>query len=316
MSFTGNDGIAMKRRSATAFIITFSLLLCSTSVQSFDNLHFLFSVSRLSDGANLRDPQGLAVSRETGDILIADTGNDRLCILSAHGVLVKSVGRVAGIQSPIGAAFGKDEGIYLTEIGTRQIKRLSFNGSPLPPIVPQTHDETSPLPGRIIVDGKGNIYAADRAEPRVLIISGSDYMTRQIQQTPGSREPQWKVQDVEVDGVGNIYILSSQGLAVHVFDANGHHLRSFGQHGSNEDQFSFPTGVAIGPEGNLWIADSFRHEIKVFDPRGEFLSRWGITGMGDGELFYPIDIAFGKGILYVLEKGASRLQAFEISRKP
>ncbi len=308
----------MYRRIAATLVIISFLLFWSAHVQPLDEFPFLFSVTRLSDGSSLRDPLGLAVSKQSGDILVADTGNDRLCIFHADGILAKSIGRVSGIQSPIGAAFTKNEEIYLTEIGTREIKRLGFSGAPLPSIVPEAPDGAAVMPGRIATDGKGNIYAADRAEPRVLIISGANSVsvTKQIKQASKSREPEWKVQDVEVDDAGNIYVVSSQGLAVHVFDPNGRHLRSFGKHGSNRDEFSFPTGAAIGPDGNLWIVDSFRQELKVFTPQGEFLFRWGITGMGEGELFYPIDIAFGKSILYVLEKGASRLQAFGMSRKP
>jgi sugar lactone lactonase YvrE len=155
------------------------------------------------------------------------------------------------------------------------------------------------------------VYVADRSGPRVFVISGPEQTVRKIEQTTDA-ESEWKVQDVTVDAKGTVYIVSSQGTAVHVYRRDGSHIRSFGRHGPKDDEFSFPVGAAIGPDGNLWIADSFRHELKVFTPGGRFLFRWGKTGMDDGELFYPVDIAFGKEILYVLEKGASRLQAFEM----
>jgi len=275
------------------------------------DLRFLFSVSRLTDGTNLRDPSGLDVSESTGDIFVADTGSHQLRIFSADGVLLRSVGRTAGIQSPFDVAVGPDGDVYITEMNASQITRLDSFGRLLPPLIPKSSEGPPSLLGRIFVDAANTVYVADRSGPRVFVISGPEQTVRKIEQTTDA-ESEWKVQDVTVDAKGTVYIVSSQGTAVHVYRRDGSHIRSFGRHGPKDDEFSFPVGAAIGPDGNLWIADSFRHELKVFTPGGRFLFRWGKTGMDDGELFYPVDIAFGKEILYVLEKGASRLQAFEM----
>lgn len=293
--------------------IVWLLALPGSNAGSYDQgPRFSFSVSQLQDGTALRDPQGLDVSKSTGDILVADTGNSRIRIFTSDGVLIKSIGRLIDMRTPIGIAVDKNDEIYFSEMGAPYIKRLNFAGSPLPPIQLKYSGDDVPHPGRMCVDRSGKLYVTDRAAPRVFIISISDGDMREIRQVVKKDEPKWKVQDVVVDEKGNVFIISSQGLAVHVFDSAGVHLRSFGTHGPKEQEFSFPTAAAIGPEGNLWVVDSFRQEIKIFSPNGDYQFRWGVTGAGDGDLFYPVDIAIGKGILYVLEKGASRLQAFRL----
>jgi DNA-binding beta-propeller fold protein YncE len=263
----------------------------------------------------MRDPMGLAVSKPSGDILVSDTGNKRILVFNRDGMLIKSIGPLADLRSPIGVAFGSNEEIYVTDMADIPIKHLNASGRLLPPILPDISDLVPFAPGRMCAGYDGKLYISDRAGPRILIMSFAGGKAGQIGQLPGEGIPAWKVQDVAVDEEGLAYILSSQGPVVHVFNRRGKSLRSFGKHGSNAEDFSFPTGICIGPGGNLWIADTFRHDLKVFTPEGDYLFRWGETGTGDGELFYPIDIAFYGRTLYVLEKGSSRLQAFRLLPK-
>ncbi|GAB4341901.1 MAG: hypothetical protein Kow0099_19030 [Candidatus Abyssubacteria bacterium] len=291
-------------------ILMFSLTSTAHCIEP--TLIFQFAVSRLNDGTSLRDPLAVSVSEESGEVLVSDTGNDRILIFNAEGVLIKAVGGQAAIRSPIGVAAANGD-FYVTEMSSPRIKRLDLAGSLLPPILLQP-EPPFPLPGRISAGTDDVIYVADRARPRIFVIVASE-QSREIQQAPVEEGLEWKVQDVIADRDGNIYVLSSQGVAVTVLDREGKLLRSFGLHGPREHEFSFPTGMSIGPDGNLWIVDSFKQELKVFSLSGEYLSRWGRTGSGEGELFYPVDVAFGKRTLYVLEKGASRLQAFRMSEE-
>jgi sugar lactone lactonase YvrE len=102
------------------------------------------------------------------------------------------------------------------------------------------------------------------------------------------------------------------GTAVTVLDADGKLLRSFGEHGDEKSRnVSFPSGFAIDGKNRLWIADAFQHRLKVFSLTGEFLFNYGKMEEADGGFFFPVDLCFGdNGELYVLEKGAERIQVF------
>jgi DNA-binding beta-propeller fold protein YncE len=297
-------------------IIPLSILICVFTSSAYclePNLIFQFAVSRLNDGTALRDPLALDVSKESGEVFVSDTGNNRVLIFNAEGVLTKTVGTQSELRSPIGVAVAPDGDFYVTEMQGSRMKHFDLTGSPLPPILLDSRHEPAPLLGRITAGKDGVIYAVDRARPRVFVILAGE-QTREMNH-PGVEGTEWKVQDITADEAGNVYVLSSQGVAVTVLDRDGKLLRSFGLYGPREHEFSFPTGMCIGPDDNLWIVDSFKQELKVFSLAGEFLFRWGRTGPGEGELFYPVDVAFGERTLYVLEKGASRLQAFRLSER-
>ena len=108
--------------------------------------------------------------------------------------------------------------------------------------------------------------------------------------------------------------LSGQGAAVTLFAANGKAGRTFGQHGDeSEKNVSFPTGFAVDAKGRLWIADAFQHRLKVFSLQGEFLFNFGWLEEESGGFFFPVDLCFGEeGKLFVLEKGANRIQIFQV----
>ena len=81
------------------------------------------------------------------------------------------------------------------------------------------------------------------------------------------------------------------------------------------EDFSFPGGISIDEEDRLWIVDTFRHQVKVFKTNGAFLFQFGTFGKGSGQLFFPVDIALDQyGKIYVLEKGANRLQVFQMKK--
>jgi len=302
-----------KRILTSILALISALVFFASTAQSTDiDLKFVFAASSLTDGTTLRDPSGLAVSRSTGDIAVADTGNGRIRIFSADGVVITSIGPATGIESPIGVAVDENDEIYVSEMDGAAIKRFSVAGTSLPPILPEETGEKPVRPGRMCIASDGTLVVTDRAAQRIFVIGDGGKTIRQISHKPEPGEPDWSVQDVAIDKDKNVYVVSSKGLAIRVYDFDGSYVRSFGTHGSKDDEFSFPTGAEIGPDGNLWIVDSFRQEIKVFTTDGDFLFRWGETGAEDGKLFYPVDIAFGEGMLYVLEKGAGRLQAFKI----
>jgi hypothetical protein len=59
--------------------------------------------------------------------------------------------------------------------------------------------------------------------------------------------------------------------------------------------------------------DVFNAQVKILKADGSFLFQFGTFGTEPGQFFFPIDIALGEyGRIYVLEKGANRLQVFEI----
>ena len=61
------------------------------------------------------------------------------------------------------------------------------------------------------------------------------------------------------------------------------------------------------------MTDELRHQVKIFDDQGKMLDQFGGLGPGVGQISFPTDVAVdSKGLIYVTERGNSRVQVFEI----
>lgn len=94
----------------------------------------------------------------------------------------------------------------------------------------------------IAVDGKGNLYVADRASCDIYKIAPNGTRT-----TIGSGYQQ--LAGLAVDGAGNLYIADSLAKAVYKLTPGGVRTKI-------DADLSFPVGLAVDGQGNLYVADS------------------------------------------------------------
>lgn len=253
-----------------------------------------------------RNPLAFAIDAKTGDLIVTSFGSDEIVILDKNGFLIKRVGPQSGLVSPYGVAIDDRGRIYVSEIQTGMLKILSPGG-----ILEDKIDLSMALgrtvsPGRITLDKEGLIYVADLKDNEILIFnSRGDFVS-----SVGSLEYIQKAGLVN----GKILGLSAYGKAVSLFTREGVLLSSFGEHGDQfERNFSFPAGFAVDAKGRLWIVDSFQHQLKVFSLEGKHLFNFGRMQEETGGFFFPVDLSFGdNGRLFVLEKGAERIQIFQV----
>lgn len=150
----------------------------------------------LRDVRRLRDPHGIAFTAE-GNIVIADTGNDRIAVFSADWATF-----VGGIAFP--DAYGvvlnpSGELIVWNEAGTRVARLRSDNtgfdalpASVLPSAV-----------ASVAFDGSGNAFLLDKVTSRVSILNPAmDVVLARVGREAAVSVPS----RVTVDGEGNIYV--------------------------------------------------------------------------------------------------------------
>lgn len=253
----------------------------------------------------LRSPLAIVRDPQNGDLIVSSFESGEVIVLDHNGGLLKRLGRQAGLVTPYGVALDRAGRIYVSEVRTGMLKVFAPAGALIDAIDLSALRERKVSPGRISLGPDGQLYIVDLSGNDILVLS--DEGTRlQSLGTFGY------LQKAGSGPAGEVIGLSGQGKAVTVFDAAGEELRSFGNHGDKTDRnFSFPTGFAIDAKNRLWIADAFQHRIKVFSLTGEFLFNFGKMEEEGGGFFFPVDLCFGElGTLYVLEKGANRIQVF------
>jgi sugar lactone lactonase YvrE len=222
--------------------------------------------------ARFNGPSGLAVDT-TGNLFIADTGNQRIRVVDTAGTITS----VAGNGT---AGFGGDGG----PATSAQLNR----------------------PVRVAVDHGGNLFIADTGNNRIRMVDTAGTITTvagglgqgpalAIGQTPTG---------VVVSGPF-VYVADSGSYAVRRIDTRtgseivvaGNGTAGFSGDGGPATSAQFgkatvgfpfggPSGLAVDPAGNLFIADQYNQRIRKVDAAGIITTVAGggapADGLGDG----------------------------------
>ncbi len=253
----------------------------------------------LAADAELNDPTAVAVDG-SGDLFIADTGNN----------VIRKVNAATGLITTVAGGGSPSSGIG--------------NGGPA------TQAELS-NPTSVAVDSFGNLFIADAGNNVIREVSGGVINT-----VAGGGSPSSGVGDggpatqaelsnptgVAVDASGNFYIADAgnnvirevSGGVINTVAGGGSPSSGIGDGGpATQAGLSNPTGVAVDASGNLYIADAGNNVIREVSG-GVITTVAGggspSTGIGDGgpatqsELSNPTGIAVDSmGALFIADTG-------------
>ncbi len=226
--------------------------------------------SELSPQCGANDPAGLAVDTK-GDVYIADTGNNRVRMVSAAGIITTvagtGVGAFAGdggpataaqLYYPTGLAVDGRGTLYIADAGNHRVRKVTPDGT----ITTVAGDGTSGCnactqgeggpavsaalydPVGLALDGRGNLLIADWIIDRVLAVSPAGIITT----LAGTTHP------------GNLASgFSGDGGAATAAELSG------------------PAAVAVDGQGKVFIADSLNDRVRVVAADGTIS-----TYAGDG----------------------------------
>jgi sugar lactone lactonase YvrE len=223
--------------------------------------------------ARLNLPAGVAVD-QSGNILIADSGNDRIRKIDASGIITTVAGgpnsfgdeglaTQAGVYVPLGVAVDANGNIFIAEPATFRVRRVDA----------QT---------RIITTVAGNGLPFNRDNPGDIGDGG-----------PATRAYLFGPTGLAVDSKGNLFISEILANRVRKVDAMTGMITTYAGGGNPPDtsigdngpaiqaRLKSPRGLAVDASDNLYIADSCHHRIRRVDVRTEIIT----TVAGNGFLF-------------------------------
>ena len=211
--------------------------------------------------ASLRRPSGVAVGVE-GDLLVADTGNNRIRRINSEGTITTLAGSGA-------MGFGGDGG--------------------------PASEAALMWPRSVVAGAGGNIYVADIRHFRIREIDSKGI----IRTIAGTGEPGYSgdgrpatearlgwLGGLAVDADGNLYASDRSNICVRMVDPAGIIRTVAGTPEGilrpskvivGESMLCVPEGLAIDLAGNLYVADRSAHKIHRLAPDGSVST---IAGMG------------------------------------
>ncbi len=245
------------------------------------------------DNASVRSPNGVA-SDASGNLYIADTGNNTLRKVTPDGLVVTlagsagvagsadGVGGAATFNLPIGVATDADGDIYVADYGNDTIRRVTPDGTvtTIAGAVGVRGSADGPgssarfsSPTGVAVDAQGNVYVADL---------GND-----------------TIRKITPDGI----VRTIAGLTADAGASDGPAL---------EARFNQPRMLALDAAGNLFITDPGNATIRVLTTSGTVNTIGGLAGVpgyadgvGSSARFnQPFGIALdAAGVIYLTDFG-------------
>lgn len=245
------DGIAYFADSEGA-----RLLVLGPTDQSFRSLPIAPDIA--VGGLESRpQPTDVALASD-GTLLVPDRANAVVWRVARDGSLLGTFGNVREgdarlFDQPVGIGVSGDE-VYVTDIGTQEVRVFSADGRPL-----RSFGEQGYLPGRfsypndVALDGRGQVYVADSNNGRVQVF---DHQGQFLGEIKGRKEIGELVlpRSLAIDELGRLHVVDTFSQSVQVYGADGSPLGSYGRESGTDKNLALPEGIALAG-GSIVVAD-------------------------------------------------------------
>jgi sugar lactone lactonase YvrE len=289
--------------------------------------------------ASFNSPGGIAVDA-SGNVYVADYGNDRIRKISSAGMVSTlagseygnedAIGTSAKFREPRGVAVDASGNVYVVDTGNNRIRKITAKGevTTLSGFSYGNEDGTTYAsfhsPEGIAADASGNVFVADTVNNEIRkITNGGVVTTLAGSESAGKNNGKGTAakfhmpRGVAVDASGNLYVADTGNNLIRKITSAGvvtlfAGISSGSANGIGTDaSFYRPAGVAVDASGNLYIADRDNHLIRKITSKGAVttLAGSGLPGNTDGigtaaKLNSPWGIAVdASGNVYVADTG-------------
>jgi RHS repeat-associated protein len=267
------------------------------------------------EGINIskfKEPQGIAVNA-SADVIVADTGNNRLQEFNATGSFLKSIGHLGAengaVKEPKGVAVDSSEDIWVADTGNNRIEEFKPTGPYKTKIVPAFPDTPLKEPRGVAVDAQGNVWIADTGNHRIVEYAYHGSLPEYILVTSFGASQLSEPRALAIGAEGNLYVTDAAQAKVYEFTSKGALVRSFASEGSGSGQLKAPSGIASDSDGNIWVADTGNSRVQEYGPAGTYLQGFGKAGTGEGRLKAPSGVAIDlEGNAWVVDATNDRVE--------
>ena len=267
---------------------------------------------------SVRAPAAIAVASD-GTIFVADTGKDRIRVLTAAGALLASWGKPGSapgqLSAPEALALGADNRVYVADSGNNRVEVFERDGTFVRAFGgPGTGNGQLNRPGGIAVDGQGRVLVSDTFNARVERFTSAGVYVDTMGSRGGNPEQFDSPRGIAVDPDGNVYVVDTNKHYVKKFDSTHAFLLNWGwpASGSGTSRYANPMGITLAPDGlSLMIADTGNCRVERCDLNGNAMASVGAGPVSNaiGRFSSPGSAALmADGSWVVADTGNSRIQ--------
>jgi DNA-binding beta-propeller fold protein YncE len=254
---------------------------------------------------NFRNPMGIFIDKERGEVYVVDNERDEVFIFDLLGTPIFRFGKQQGqrlLSTPIDLVIRGDL-IYIAQEGKDFLEVFDQRGNVVKKIVLPGKVFA---PGRMDIDGDGNIYVVNKKLSVCYVINAEDEVFLTI------GEGLTSLSGVAVGG-GKVYLITpfpSRTNVINVYTRSGEFLRSFENIDSRGGTLMLPTAGKVDREENLWLVDSLK-SVEIYAPDYKKISSFGRLESAKEMLHHPVDIDFSSsGMIYIVDKDRKSVSVF------
>lgn len=261
-------------------------------------------------------PADVVVGPLSGNVYLADSGNNRISVFTPVGDFVRSLGPPPDASDAFRRllGLGVDAGENLCAVDSARGSVFTFTAKGA---VGKRIEPRQPVPPPYgLIDcaprADGGLYLVDNTGNRVVLV-GREEAPRAFGAL-GYRGGEFSAPSFcATDGGGSLYVSDTLNGRVQIFSPAGEFVRAFGVSKRGPGGMPRPKGIAVSAAGEIFVADSLQNTIQIFDGSGQMVALL-VDEKGEAlDLGSPNGIALGQGNrIYIAERLGARLQIREI----
>ncbi|MDH3342865.1 MAG: 6-bladed beta-propeller [Gammaproteobacteria bacterium] len=171
-------------------------------------------------------------------------------------------------------------------------------------------EATFKQPTGLVAGGNNDFYVTDTAEHKILNISFSGELIREIGHR-GTGDGEFNYPTMINFSKDHLLVSDTLNFRIQALDKQGDFISKFGQIGNATGHQSRSKGIATDMNQNIYVVDGLFHTVQIFDNTGNFLLNFGEQGQEAGEFWLPVGIFIdNQQTIYVTDTYNQRIQMF------
>ena len=199
-------------------------------------------------------PCDIAINDTTGNIAVADSGNNRVQLFNSEGEYVKAIS-AKELIAPTSVAFTRSSDLIV--IAFHKIFCFNESGKFVKSITNKHLKE----PDYLTIARDGRMVVCDRGDNTIKVL------------TPDGSQLLLTISDPHCAWL--CYAVFHHDVFVKVFSKDGVLMNSIGTPGSGDGHLSGPVGLTIDRFSNLLVCDSCNNRLQIFTFDGKFVNTIG-----------------------------------------